>query len=253
MRKMAEVVLIDDVVIHPNADLLDVCTVKGWKCVTKRGEFRAGDLAIYCAIDSWVPHDLAPFLTKGPTPKKYDGVDGNLLRSIRLRGVVSQGLILPFDVLTRVDSMFPAISIVGADVSQLLGIQKYEPPVPACLSGIVKGAWPSQTCKTDEERCLSGDTIIITDIGPKTIKEIVDSKLQCQVLSFNHTSDEAEFKSIIGVSVMTRKSCWLKIKTKSGKSLILTKNHKVWIEDLQCYRNAAELCIDDKLKIYSEN
>ena len=147
MRKMAEIVKIDNVEIHPNADLLDICTVKGWKCVTKRDEFKSGDLAIYCAIDSWIPHTLAPFLSKGQYPRVYDGVEGERLKTVRLRGALSQGLILPTSV-ANLDYEW----LIGDDIACQLGIVKYEPPVAACLAGISKGAFPSIIPKTDEER-----------------------------------------------------------------------------------------------------
>lgn len=154
MRKMAEIVNIDNVEIHPNADLLDICTVKGWKCVTKRDEFKQGDLAIYCSIDSWIPHSLAPFLSKGKEPREYEGVKGECLRTVRLRGQVSQGLILPImgcgSGYDEPADFHPFNE--GDDVSSTLGIVKYEPPVPACLAGTVKGSWPSSVPKTDEER-----------------------------------------------------------------------------------------------------
>ena len=153
MRKMAEIVRIDNVEIHPNADLLDICTVKGWKCVTKRDEFKPGDLAIYCSIDSWIPHTLAPFLSKGQHPRVYDGIEGEKLRTVKLRGQISQGLILPRSTIPAADRFgMPTVISEGDDVTATLGIVKYEPPVAACLAGISKGSFPSVVPKTDEER-----------------------------------------------------------------------------------------------------
>ena len=95
-RIMAWIAKIDQVEKHPDADSLDICTVGGWKCVTKLGEYKQGDLAVYISIDSWIPNSIAPFLTKvGQYPKVYNGVEGQILRTIRLRGQISQGLLLP--------------------------------------------------------------------------------------------------------------------------------------------------------------
>ena len=101
---------------------------------------------VFCEIDSWVPHEIAPFLSKGKEPREYLGIKGERLRSVKLRGVISQGLILPISVLPLVDYA------EGEDVSEKLGIVKYEPPVPVQLAGQVKGNFPSLVTKTDEER-----------------------------------------------------------------------------------------------------
>ena len=147
-RKMAWIVKIDQVDIHPNADLLDICTVGGWKCVTQRNQFSVGDLAVYCTIDSWSPTELAPFLSKGKEPREYNGVRGERLRTVSLRKTVSQGLLLDrFVALDKVGEIHE-----GMDVSDLLNIVKYEPPVPACLAGKARGLFPSFIPKTDQER-----------------------------------------------------------------------------------------------------
>ena len=94
-RMMAWVATIDQVQNHPNADRLDLCRVGGWQVVTLRDEYKEGDRVIYISIDSWVPTEIAPFLSKGQEPRVYEGVKGERLRTIKLRGELSQGLILP--------------------------------------------------------------------------------------------------------------------------------------------------------------
>jgi RNA ligase (TIGR02306 family) len=147
-RKMSWIVKIDQVDIHPNADLLDICTVGGWKCVTQRNQFSVGDLAVYCTIDSWIPTDLAPFLSKGKEPREYNGIQGERLRTVSLRKQISQGLLL--DRVVALDKVGEIHE--GMDVSDLLNIVKYEPPVPACLAGKARGLFPSFIPKTDQER-----------------------------------------------------------------------------------------------------
>jgi RNA ligase (TIGR02306 family) len=156
-RAMAWIAKIDQVEKHPDADSLDICTVGGWKCVTKLGEFKQGDLAIYLEIDSWVPFELAPFLCKGREPREYNGVKGERLRTAKLRGQVSQGLLLPCSATWIVsnigahkDSLLD--DFVGVDVSSILNIQKYEPPIPAQLAGEIRGLFPSFIRKTNQER-----------------------------------------------------------------------------------------------------
>lgn len=147
-RIMARVAKIDSVVKHPDADTLDICQVGGWKVVTRLGEFKKGDLAVYASVDSWIPSTVAPFLSKGKEPRIYQNVPGERLRTVRLRGVVSQGLLLPLDVIPGHINHW----VEGDDCSQALGIVKYESPVPAALAGLAKGNFPSWIPKTDLER-----------------------------------------------------------------------------------------------------
>ena len=153
MRKLATIRTIDDILPIPDADAIEVAVVGGWKVVVKKGEYQPGDVAVYCEVDSWIPHTIAPFLSKGQEPREYNGVKGERLRTIKLRGQLSQGLLLPYNILagllTLGDFAYPTI---GHDVSDELGVQKYEPPVPAQLAGQVEGPWPSGIQKTDQER-----------------------------------------------------------------------------------------------------
>ncbi len=157
MRKMASIRRIDGIHPIPDADAIEVATVGGWKVVIKKGEFVPGDLAVYCEIDSWIPHELAPFLSKGSEPREYNGVKGERLRTVKLRGQVSQGLLLggticPTGLMVHRPDSMAHIFQEGDDVSEWLGIQKWEAPVPAQLAGDVEGVFPSFVPKTDQER-----------------------------------------------------------------------------------------------------
>lgn len=147
MRKMATVRQILAVDPIPNADAIEVATVGGWRVVIQKGEYQPGDLAIYCEIDSWIPHEFAPFLSKGKDPREFNGVKGERLRTVKLRGQLSQGLLLPWALAyTGVDP------VEGLDVTVLLGIQRWEMPVSAQLAGEVRGNFPTVIPKTDQER-----------------------------------------------------------------------------------------------------
>jgi RNA ligase (TIGR02306 family) len=150
MRKMATIRKVSAVEPIPGADAIDVATVDGWKVVVKKGEFTPGDIAVYCEIDSWIPTEIAPFLSKGSEPREYNGVRGERLRTVKLRGQVSQGLLLkPAAVM---DAKQFTLAGMGGDVSELLNIQKWEAPIPAQLAGEVRGAFPGFIPKTDQER-----------------------------------------------------------------------------------------------------
>ena len=149
MRKMATIRKIDSIRDIPGADSIECCFLGGWNVVTRKGEYSAGDLAVYCEIDSFIPAIIAPFLTKaGHYAKTFEGVEGERLRTVKLRGQLSQGLLLPLSMLTMVESEL----FEGLDVSFPLGIVKYEAPIPAALAGEVKGMFPSRIPKTDQER-----------------------------------------------------------------------------------------------------
>ena len=165
MRKLATVRKIDALEPIDGADLIETAVIGGWKVVVKKGEFTVGELATYFEIDSWIPTELAPFLTsEGKEPREYNGIKGERLRTVKLRGAISQGLLLPVTVLyTAVETRLkesgvaletiPLIVNEDMDVSDLLNIHKYEPPMPAQLAGMAKGNFPSWGRKTDQPRC----------------------------------------------------------------------------------------------------
>jgi RNA ligase (TIGR02306 family) len=152
-RKMATVRRIDEIRPIKDADAIEAAVIGGWVVVVKKGEFKAGDLAVYCEIDSWIPHAVAPFLSKGQEPREFNGVKGERLRTVKLRGTTSQGLLLPLSILPRsLGFEFATDKTVGEDVSLWLGIQKWEAPIPAQLAGDVEGVFPTVIPKTDQER-----------------------------------------------------------------------------------------------------
>jgi RNA ligase (TIGR02306 family) len=149
MRKLATIRKIDALTPIEGADAIECATVGGWKVVVKKGEYHAGDDAIYCEIDSWIPHELAPFLSKGKEPREFEGIKGERLRTIKLRGQLSQGLLLPLGI-----GVFDVNAVLeeGTDVSELLNIVKWEKPMNAQLAGMARGNFPSLIPKTDQER-----------------------------------------------------------------------------------------------------
>ena len=170
MRKLASIRRIADIQPIEGADAIVVATVDGWKVVVKKNEFNVGDLAIYAEIDSWIPHELAPFLSKGNEPREYNGVKGERLRTIKLRGQVSQGLLLPINqTIQELPQQFiqylpggyvqfgdlepVRLFEVDTDLTDVLGIQKWEPVLPAQLQGQAAGTFPTSLIpKTDQER-----------------------------------------------------------------------------------------------------
>jgi RNA ligase (TIGR02306 family) len=99
---------------HPNADKLDIATVEGWQCIVGKGSFNPGDICVFIPPDSILPEKMVEehnleFLRSG-----------GRVRPIKLRGFISQGLILPAPVGAK----------VGQDVAKAWGITKWEPDEP---------------------------------------------------------------------------------------------------------------------------
>jgi RNA ligase (TIGR02306 family) len=180
MRKLATVRRISSIDPIPGADAIEVATVGGWRVVVKKGEYTPGDLAVYCEIDSWIPTELAPFLSKGKEPRVYDGIPGERLRTVRLRGQISQGLLLPYAVCGK-------ICEEGEDVSELLGIVKYDPPVNAQLAGMAKGPFPGVITKTDQERVqnLTVEIAAATEAGLQfeVTEKLEGSSMTCYLIN----------------------------------------------------------------------
>lgn len=146
-RKLVTVRKIAAVDPIEGADAIEVATVDGWKVVVKKGDFKPGDDCVYFEIDSFLPDGDArwQFLVD-KSPRMLDGNKGHRLRTIKLRGQVSQGLVLPA-------SEFHDLSEVHEDIAEYLRVVKWEPPLSPQLAGQAKGFFPSFIRKTDQERC----------------------------------------------------------------------------------------------------
>jgi RNA ligase (TIGR02306 family) len=148
MRKLAKIVKIDELNPIEGADAIECAVVGGWKVVAQKGLYNVGDLAVYFEIDSWIPHELAPFLSKGKEPREFEGVKGERLKTIKLRGQLSQGLLMP---LKEIDLNGMTL-IEDMDVTERLNVKKWEKPINAQLAGVCRGNFPSLIPKTDQER-----------------------------------------------------------------------------------------------------
>lgn len=158
MRKLATIQKIKDIQPIPNADNIEVATVNGWDVVVKKDLYEIGENVIYCEIDSFLPIEPEfEFLRKTSYRKMSDETEGFRLKTIRMMNQFSQGLVIPLDDAQKIANRIGwrvsfQLEEVGTDVTDLLGIRKYERPIPANLSGVMKGDFPSFIVKTDEER-----------------------------------------------------------------------------------------------------
>lgn len=150
-----EAVRIDEVTDHPDADRLSLNRIGGYIAVSNKNDgehrYKAGDLVVYVPEGAVVPIDVLD--RYGYTNDKGEGIlagsKGNRVKAIRLRGVLSQGLILPLDNISGTlclpdfseDRFFGPMGVVeGQDVASWLNITKYEPPIPSSMSGDLIGS-----------------------------------------------------------------------------------------------------------------
>lgn len=147
-RKLARIARIDAITAIKKADAIECAHIGGWPVVIKKGEHQVGDMAVYLEIDTFLPegNPAWQFLVD-KLPIEFNEVRGHNLHSQTLRGQPSQGLLLPLTVL----GPSPTVEI-GQDVTEALGVYKYEPPLPPDLMDKAIGYRPSTIPETDEER-----------------------------------------------------------------------------------------------------
>lgn len=173
MRQLATVRTVKELIPIEGADRIELAKVDGWQCVVKKGDFKVGDDAIYFEIDSILPADDERFAFL--EQRKYR------IKSMKLRGALSQGLLMPLSILTqdeRVRYEQGVIDIIaGRDpesLTDILRVQKYEPPVP--IAGQQKGNFPTHLVpKTDQERIQNiPETLAGTNFAMYEITEKLD-------------------------------------------------------------------------------
>jgi RNA ligase (TIGR02306 family) len=159
-RKLATIQKIDKLEPIPKADRIEVASILGWKAVVQKGQFKEDESIVYFEIDSFLP--IKPefeFLREGCYKKFEDGREGFRIRTRRLRGQISQGLVMPINILPT------GLYDTNQDVTELIGVIKYEPPMPKCLIGLAKGKFPSFCVKTDETRVQLLQEVINRYVG----------------------------------------------------------------------------------------
>ena len=150
MENLATIQRVKNVRPCPNSDKLDLVQVLGWQVVTKRDEYKEGDLTVYIVIDTILPEKPEfEFLRN----KNFR------IKPIRLRGEESAGICFPLSIVPKPTSPNPAneqwMFTEGEDVTDLLGIKHYEKPIPAELAGKAVGSLPGFLIMTDEKNLRS--------------------------------------------------------------------------------------------------
>jgi RNA ligase (TIGR02306 family) len=154
MRALASIQRVGAVHALENSDFLEIAHVKGWQCVVKKGEFAPGETVVYFEVDSFLPEDERyEFLRKSSFRDNVDNGKGFRIKTIKLRGALSQGLILPLASFPETGGSDAVAE--GDDVTELLGVRKWYIPEVATGSGTIVGDRPSGIPASDEVRVQS--------------------------------------------------------------------------------------------------
>ena len=222
--------------------------------VVQKTDFKENNLCVYIEIDSILPQKPEfEFLRE----RKFR------IKTIKLKKVISQGICFPLSILPQGKYK------EGDDVTDIIGVIKYDPEgdkerllyeqKKKSLSDKIdhyfrryslyrrifpkskRGGWPSFLVKTDEPRCIDGNSNILTEDGIKTIKEICDNKYMGKILSFNLFERKYEYQKILNHYISRNNKDWYEIKLENDELLIISGEHPIWCDDLKCYRQIKNL------------
>jgi RNA ligase (TIGR02306 family) len=182
-RKLASIRKIQEIKPIEGADKICAYRVDGWWVVDSINKYFIGELVVYYEIDSFLP--ITPqfeFLRKSSF-KKMGEREGFRLKTIKLKGQLSQGL------LTKIPVGLIVPPKENDDMTELLGIAKYEPPIPAELAGEIRGSFPSFIPKTDEVRIQNFES----EVGMSIANERVYVTEKVDGTSFTCYVNKGEF------------------------------------------------------------
>ena len=171
---------------HPNADAIEFAVIDGYRSLVKKGQYQAGDLVAYIPEASLLPAWMLKRLGLWDDEKgagKLNGREGNRVKAIKLRGALSQGICFPVNSVVERGERVYLLPVSpdpmgisgyevreGDDVAGLMGITKYEPPIPVAMAGEVFNAGQSLTLSFDVENWKSypellreGEEVIFTE------------------------------------------------------------------------------------------
>lgn len=193
-RELVTIRTIDSIEPIEGADRIEVAKIGGWHVVVGKGEFSVGEDVLYFELDSALPLDDPRFTFLGArSSRSIEKKAYHVLRTIRLRGVYSQGLIMPTGPFE--------LDLTSADIHQVpiedaLGVIKYEPPVPAAQGGQVEGGFFHGVQKTDAER--------VQNISARNWERIVNDFTWKATLKIDGTSFTGYNDPVEGFRVCSR-------------------------------------------------
>jgi len=267
---------------HPNADRLDLITIKGWQCVAQKGIIDYLDLLVYIPVDSILPEKLETLIFGENSKVK---LSKSRVKTIKLRGAISQGLVVP---AYKLKDHYRIPLSEGKDVKDILGITKWEPKEKAPFA-VKMGKQASKKqinpnfrkytninhlknyqhpFEPDEEvvvlekihGCLQANTKISLSDGSKMkIKDIVENRLDVEVLSMNNRGQVVPCKILNWFDNGKTKE-WKRVKFTRNKvgrgnhygSIVVTPNHRFYNPKLNQYVPCSDLKDGDDILLKRE-
>lgn len=168
---------------HPNADSLDLAMVRGFQVVVKKDQFKHGQQIVFIWPDTLCkPAEWNKFLDKDNTGKPIK------IKSCKLRGQFSTGLVLPLETLNSYSHQ--TIGTNGEDVSLILGVEKYvkDDGSVNTKNGEAKGSFPTEYVSKTDETLAQSEPDIIEEF--KNAEVYISLKIDGQSLTFIRYHDD---------------------------------------------------------------
>lgn len=269
------------IINHPNADKLEIAMIGDYQSIVKKEQFEDGDLAVYipeqAIVPQWMLEDMSMWNAERGKGE-LNGALGNRVKAIKLRGVVSQGLVYGGlqardDELSVMGESDAASFKEGDDVAEFLGITKYEPAIPSHMMGRVVGVDLAATHKYDFDNlkkmpdlfedgenvvitekihgCISEGTLISLPDGTTIpIEIVVSDPTISSVISYdivNNIFIERRITGRMSRSNVEEKN-WIRLFFDNGIALTLTEDHPVYSRSRGCWVEAKNVQPDEDIE-----
>lgn len=185
---LASIQVINKIEAIEGADKIELAQVQSWKAVVQKGQYKEGDKVLFYEEGAiLVPSPSLSFMMKQYYNEQYEGIR---IRTIKLRGVISQGLVMPIGSFDGLEE--------GTDMTELLKVRKYDGPLRKNRNGeyvpiVKKGNFPSFIVKTDEDKLQSNAWLWHWEDKPE--KWNVTAKLDGMSLTAYAIYKEGEIKT----------------------------------------------------------
>lgn len=229
----------------PGKDKIEFATVQGWIAVVEKGLHKVDDLVLVVRYDSILPQiDMFEWMRDSKFRVKSKSFTIRDENNEIIDKVYSQVIVIRLDKVKEYfkENNIGAICEEGSDLTDDLKIIKYIPKetgATKCQFGTMKRAstFPSNIIsKTDETNCISENTLLETEDGFKTIKEICDSKYKGKIKSYNEEKGIIEFNHVINHFIKKNNNDWYEVELENGEKIITTSIHSFFLPNLGCYR-----------------
>ena len=214
-RKLASIQYVHNITPIEGAEKIECVHVLGWQCVANKDQFSIGDKCVYMEVDSFLPVcERFEFLRESSFKENEIMGAGFRLKTMKFKGQISQGLVQPLEILPE------GKYEIGDDVTELLGIRKWEIEERVSNDGTVIAEFPSEISKTDELRVQSYPELI------------------------------EEFKSVKGYYISTKMDGCSVTMYKSGDHFGVCGRNYEYADDDKCdmWKYAHEHRIEERLK-----